>query len=133
MDKKLVYIASPYTKGDQALNVRFQMRIWDVLLDLGVVPVAPLWSHFQHMHSPRTYDEWVAYDNEIIKRCDVLVRLDANESTPAGPYTMRESPGADAEVALALSLGKPVCYSIFELAFLLGKVSQLEAMSWSER
>jgi len=106
-----VYIASPYTKGDTAINVRFQLRIWDELFSLGFTPIAPLWTHFQHLCYPRAYSDWTLYDNEIIKRCDVCLRLDVEESQ----YKQSESSGADAEVELFLSMGKPVFTSIGDL------------------
>jgi len=105
-----VYIASPYTKGDQAQNVAFQMRTWNVLLDAGVTPIAPLWSHFQHLYLPRPYQDWIEYDNEILHRCDACLRLSA-EDTRTG-YLQRESSGADAEVELFRKLGKPVFFFI---------------------
>lgn len=61
MNKPLVYIASAYTKGDAAINVRFQCSIFDKLLSDGRVwPLAPLWAHFQHLIYPRGYKYWVA-------------------------------------------------------------------------
>jgi hypothetical protein len=113
MSKPWVYIASPYTKGDQAQNVAFQFRIWDFLLDAGATPIAPLWSHFQHLHIPRPYQDWTAYDNEIIARCDACLRLNA-EDTRTG-YIERVSSGADAEVDLFLRLGKPVFFSVADV------------------
>lgn len=119
--KKWVYIASPYTKGDTGMNVRFQLTVWDVLLEMGCVPIAPLWSHFQHMHMPRKYEDWVAYDNEIIKRCDILLRLDACVRIEGNVwYEQSESSGADEEAKLALSLGKIVVYSLAELRAYMG-------------
>jgi hypothetical protein len=51
--KPIVYIASAYTKGDPAVNVHFQCKIFDELLGDGVVwPYAPLVSHFQHTVFP---------------------------------------------------------------------------------
>jgi hypothetical protein len=108
-----VYIASPYSKGDQAQNVRFQLEVWDRLFTLGFVPIAPLWSHFQHLHQPRPYKDWTRYDNEIIVRCDACLRLDATSSETC--YIQRESSGADAEVELFKKLGKPVFHSVDEL------------------
>jgi len=108
-----VYIASPYTKGDAAINTRFQMRMWDVLFDLGVVPIAPLWSHFQHLHSPRPYGDWVAYDNEIIARCDACLRMTATDE--AINYRQHDSSGADAEVRLFEAMGKPVFHDFYSL------------------
>lgn len=119
-DKPWVYIASPYTKGDTGINVRFQLAVWNVLLEMECVPIAPLWSHFQHMHYPRKYEDWVEYDNEIIKRCDIVLRLNACERIGDWFYEQVESSGADGEVRLALSLGKTVVYSLTELAYYMG-------------
>jgi hypothetical protein len=108
--RPVVYIASPYTQGDVAINVRFQHSAWDRLYTLGFTPIAPLWSHYQHLFEPRPYEHWIAYDHEIIRRCvDVMIRLPA-----AGPngYRQAESSGADDEVELAKSLGIPVFDSI---------------------
>jgi hypothetical protein len=98
-----VYIASPYTLGDVAVNVKRQLDCVDELMDLGFAPYAPLYSHFQHMAHPRPYQDWINIDLVWVEICDVLLRLDG------------ESKGADGEVALALKLGKPVFYSIDEL------------------
>lgn len=111
--KPWIYIASPYTLGDQATNVRFQLRMWDALLSMHVIPIAPLWSHFQHLHRPRPYQDWIAYDNEIITRCDACLRLDAVDANTG--YRQSESTGADDEVRLFERLGKPVFRSLDEL------------------
>lgn len=109
--KPLVYIASPYTKGDVGVNTRFQCAIWHNLWTDGlVVPLAPLWSHFQHILYPIPYDEWVSYDSEIIPRCDALLRLDS--AYGAIGYFQHESSGADGEVQLATALGIPVFYDV---------------------
>lgn len=99
-----VYIASPYTKGDCAVNVRRQMLCADTLMSAGYAPYAPLpATHFQHMMQPRSYEEWTSQDLEWVEACDVLLRLDG------------ESTGADGEVAFAKKIGIPVVYSIEEL------------------
>ena len=106
--KPLVYIASPYTKGDPAMNVRSQMDLFDKLLTDGVVaPYAPLWSHFQHIHKPRPYDDWLNYDLEvIIPLCNALLRVPAVvRDRPGMFYVQRESKGADREVERAQELG----------------------------
>lgn len=113
MSRPWIYIASPYTKGDQAINTRFQMTIWDTLFALGFTPIAPLWSHFQHLHTPRPYEDWVAYDNEIIRRCDACLRLTATHGELG--YMQHESSGADGEVRLFDRLGKPVFTSVYDL------------------
>jgi uncharacterized membrane protein len=113
--KPIVYIASPYTRGDQAMNVRCQLAWWDTLFSRGFTPIAPLWSHFQHLHAPRPYTDWVEYDNRIIPTCDACLRVPAQIVNPGVAYFQNDSTGADAEVALFESLGKPVFYTLEEL------------------
>jgi hypothetical protein len=100
-----VYIASPYTQGDVAMNVRKQIIVADELmeLDIDICPVVPLFTHFQHMIRPRHYEDWMKIDLEKVKRSDILLRLSG------------ESPGADREVKYAEGQGIPVVYSVEEL------------------
>jgi len=99
-----VYIASPYTLGDVAVNVKLQIDVADRLIDNGFAPFVPLYSHFQHMAHPRDYNDWIKLDLEWVKSCDCLLRLGG------------ESSGADGEVALAKHLEIPVFYSEKDLA-----------------
>jgi hypothetical protein len=94
----IVYIASPYSLGDPEENVRVQIDAAHRLMDLGHTPIAPLLSHFLHLHRPRPYEDWLRSDLEIIPRCDMLLRLPG------------ESPGADRETDLAMTLSIPVIY-----------------------
>ncbi len=105
--KPHAYIASPYTRGDPAINTHFQCRVFDELMDAGLVlPVVPLWSHFQHLMFPRPSQDWIDYDLALLERCDALLRLNAEH---AGlDYLQSESSGADAEVAAALDKGLPL-------------------------
>lgn len=114
MSKPWVYIASPYTLGDQAINTRFQCEVFDKLLSDGIVlPYPPLWSHYQHILYPRPYQDWIDYDNELIKRFDAVLRLDASyEFSNGTTYYQSESTGADNEVRQFEEMGKPVFYSI---------------------
>lgn len=98
-----VYIASPYTKGDVAVNVKRQLDCANELINLGFLPFAPLYSHFQHMAHPRPYEDWIKIDLEWVLRCDCVLRLDG------------ESPGADGEVKYARENDKMVFSSIDEL------------------
>lgn len=98
-----VYIASPYTVGDIAVNVRRQIDCVEHLMNLGFFPFAPLYSHFQHIFHPRNYETWMEVDMIWVSKCDALLRLSG------------ESKGADREVELAKTLGIPVFYSIGEL------------------
>jgi len=107
IDRPVVYISSPYTKGDSGVNVRFQMELFDKLRnDNIVVPIVPLWSHLQHAAFPRSYESWMDYDLAIIPRCDGCLRL-ASTYAPLN-YEQYESPGAERECALFRRLNKPV-------------------------
>jgi nucleoside 2-deoxyribosyltransferase len=98
-----VYVASPYTLGDVAVNVKRQIDAVDELMNKGFAPFAPLYSHFQHMIHPRSYQDWIKVDLEWVKVCDCVLRLEG------------ESSGADGEVKLAKELNIPVYYSFDEL------------------
>ena len=104
-----VYIASPYTKGDQIENVKRQIETAHKLIDLGFAPYLPLLCHFQHVYIPRAYEDWLKLDFEWINACDALLRLEG------------ESEGADKEVEYAKQLGIRVVYSIDELSIQLVK------------
>jgi len=111
MKKPIVYIASAYTSGDPAINTNFQCKVFDRLLSDGLVwPVAPLWTHFQHTLFPRPYSDWIAYDRALLHLYDACLRLDVE--APAIGYTQSESSGADGEVEVFKSMGKPVFYEI---------------------
>lgn len=98
-----VYIASPYTLGDIAVNVKVQLDMVDKLMDLGFAPFAPLYSHFQHMAHPRHYTDWINVDLEWVKACDCLLRLPG------------ESSGAEGEIKHAIELGLPIFYTVGDL------------------
>jgi hypothetical protein len=97
---RFVYIASPYTKGDVAVNVRTSLAAADAIAGAGFVVFAPLLTHFWHMMHPRPWDFWVKQDLAWIERCDAVVRLPG------------ESVGADKEVARAGELGLPVFFGL---------------------
>jgi hypothetical protein len=103
MRKTRVYIASPYTKGDVAVNVKMQIDTANILMDYGFAPFVPLYFHFQHMAHPRPYNEWTELDMVWVQVCHVLLRIGG------------ESSGADKEVELAMELQIPVFYSIEQL------------------
>ena len=118
--KPYVYIASPYSKGDQALNVKSAMATFDVLLTEGeCIPICPLWAHFQHLALPQPYETWASYSLSIAKLCDICLRVPARYRR--FNYT---SPGADSEVFYFEKHGKPVVYSLTELDKLLQAWSQ---------
>src|SRR5678810_600261 len=107
--KPVIYIASPYTGGDVAMNTHFQCKVFDTLLSDGrVVPVAPLWSHFQHTVFPRPYQDWIAYDQSLLHLYDACLRLAVD--LPDLDYKQGASAGADAEIATFRQLGRPIFY-----------------------
>lgn len=93
----VIYIASPYSVGDQAANVRVQIEAMHRILDMGHAPIAPLLAHFADQHRPRPYEDWVRMCLELVPRADVLLRLPG------------ESAGADREVAVADRTNIAVC------------------------
>ena len=113
---KMVYIASPYTIGDMAQNVKRQIDAADELMNVGFCPIIPLLSHFQHMVHPRPYEDWMEIDKEKLRRCDVVLRLPG------------ESKGADIEVALAHELGIPVFKSVNWVKVFFSCESKIEAI-----
>lgn len=100
---KVVYIASPYTVGDTAKNVKLQIDAANELIDMGYCPIWPLSSHFLHMAAPKTQATWIDLDIELLSRADCVLRL--------GGF----SEGADGEVAYAIQNDMPVFNSVEEL------------------
>jgi len=99
-----VYIASAYTKGDVAVNVRNVILIADELVKRGHTPYIPHLTHFWHLVSPKDIGFWYEYDNSFLDHwAEALLRM-PNEST-----------GADNEVIRAKKLGIPVYYNIEDL------------------
>lgn len=99
-----VYIASPYTHGDVAQNVKISFQVADQLRHLdNVMPIAPLRAHFEHLLYPQSYERWMAEDAQYVAWCDALIRLPG------------KSPGADREVEWAEELNKPVFHTWADL------------------
>lgn len=118
--KPFVYLAAPYSKGDIALNVRSQQDLFDFLLRFYadcIVPFAPLLTHYQHLVHPRTYEQWLSYDFDVIRNCDAVLRQPAyfyNDQLDI-VYEQNDSPGADREIELATELGIKVFYEVRDL------------------
>lgn len=102
--KQKIYIASPYTSGNNGRNVRRQMDVADILLDLGYTPFIPLLTHFQHMVHPRTEEQWLEWDLDWLKTCDAVIRIRPLDKEG------KEIPsfGADLEEKTAREFGIPV-------------------------
>jgi len=106
---KVIYIASPYTNGDVGQNVAVQLNAAHRLMDMGLCPIAPLLSHFLHIHQFRPYEEWLVMDFELLKRSDIVLRLPGYSN------------GADREVTEAKNLKIPVAIGWKELDHLLSQ------------
>lgn len=95
--KPLVYLAGPITVPEPMENTHIALREADVLLiDAVVLPFVPHLTCLWQMISPHSYEDWLAYDFDVIQHCDALYRLPG------------ESRGADREVVFANNLGLPV-------------------------
>ncbi len=92
----LVYIAAPYTKGDIAINVHNAFKIAEEVVMAGHTPYVPHWTHFWHLVFPHPHEYWMAIDREILKRCDMGLRMPG------------ESAGADEECKFAREYNIPV-------------------------
>lgn len=99
----IVYVAGPYTKGDVAINVRNMIIVCNQVMEKGFIPYCPLLTHFWHLITPKTYEEWLAYDEVWLKKCDCILRMSG------------ESSGADREVERMKELGRDVFYSVDDI------------------
>lgn len=109
MNRKKIYIASPYTLGDVAVNVKRQIDVANELIECGYAPFAPLLSHFQHLVHPQDHDTWMDIDLTWLVQCDAVLRLEG------------ESKGADIEVSAAKDHDIPVYYDLTKLVMSIPK------------
>ena len=107
MNRKKIYIASPYTIGDIAVNVKRQIDAANELIALGYAPYTPLLSHFHHLIHPNHYDTWMDIGLTWLVECDAVLRLPG------------ESKGADIECNVAHDHNIPIYYSIREIMGIL--------------
>lgn len=108
MHEKLIYLASPYSHEDKAVEAaRFESvcKVAAALMREGQMVFSPI----AHTHPialagdlPRGFDYYAAYDELMISRCDELYVLMLDG--------WRESVGVTAEVEIARRLGKRVRY-----------------------
>ena len=100
MNKKYIYIAGPYTKGDTVQNVRAAILVGDEIANAGHYPFIPHLTMFWHIICPHEYQFWLDQDIGYLLKCDYLVRIPG------------ESSGADGEVQIAKDNGIPVFFSV---------------------
>jgi hypothetical protein len=99
-----VYVAGPLSKPNPADNTRKAVLVADELLRAGYTPYVPhLTMFWECIVGPRTWEDWLDFDENWLRRCDVLLRLPG------------ESPGAHREVMFACNHDIPIVYSIDEL------------------
>jgi hypothetical protein len=102
--KHIIYIASPYTIGDNFVNVQRQIDAANELLDNGFVPFSPLLqSVYLNAQKERDYHLWLDNDYAFIERFDGVLRLEG------------ESKGGDGEVSKAHSIKVPVFKTVSEV------------------
>lgn len=95
-----VYVAGPYTSGDQIANVRAAvLAMWE-LMRAGHAPFVPHLCHFADYLMPQAYETWMLFDLRWLEACHCVVRLPGH------------SPGADREVERAKVLGMPVYFGL---------------------
>ena len=94
--KPLIYLAGPFSQPDPLVNIRAACLLAGGLRDSGLVtPLVPHLGGLWHLVAPRPYADWLAYDLELLARCDALLRFGG------------ASPGAEAEVDVAIRAGIP--------------------------
>lgn len=97
VQKKLVYVAGPYTSVDRNhvdRNIAVAYQTGVELATKGVVPVIPH-TMYGMWEGKFSYDFILSLDFELIKRCDAI-------------YKISDSPGTTIELRLARELGIPV-------------------------
>lgn len=112
--KPLTYLAAPYSKGDQAMNVRSQIRLFSEMMDDGIViPYAPLLTHFVHMIHPKTYDKWLSHCLSVLDHVNFVLASPAVESSI--DYRQVESKGVVIELAYCQKNLIPIFYNKTDL------------------
>jgi hypothetical protein len=91
--RPLVYIAGPYSQGDQVVNTRAACEAGDRVWDAGYMPIVPHTSLAWHLASPKPAAHWYEYDLHLLRLCQHLIRLPG------------DSWGADRECVQAIKWG----------------------------
>jgi hypothetical protein len=92
----LVYVAAPFSEGDNATNIRLSMCYSQRLFDSGLVPFNPLLLNQHFIVHPADWTKAIQWCLSYLTKCDALVRIPGVSS------------GADIEVAMAEKIGIPV-------------------------
>jgi nucleoside 2-deoxyribosyltransferase len=104
MKKIKVYIAGPLnSSGIVSVNIKNALDVMEALWRKGHIPICPHLNFFWEVLYPKTYEEIMPYDIELVKICDCILRLPG------------KSRGADMECEVAKSLGMPIYYNTKEV------------------
>lgn len=102
--KPLAYLAGPYSSPDPVENMHYAIMLATAIREANVVtPVVPHLTGLWHLVCPAPYEDWLAYDLELMLRCDIVFRFGGASS------------GADREVQAALDAGIPVVHNVESL------------------
>jgi hypothetical protein len=75
MEKLKIYIASPYTEGDQAQNVYKAILAAEELMKHDFIPFVPHLYHFWHIIFSHEKIFWMELDYEWLKSCQAMLVL----------------------------------------------------------
>jgi hypothetical protein len=111
MEKIMVYIAGPMTKGDMKENVATAMDVATNLLTEGFHVILPhlnmfleqFWADTDTAPDKWGTEQWLEWDYHMLSLCDVVLRIEG------------ESPGSDRETAFARGRRIPVVHAVNEL------------------
>lgn len=95
-----VYVAGPFRKGDQFVNVREAVLVGRRVRQSGHIPFIPHLYCLAHFIEPMPDAYWLALGMDELASCDCVLRLPG------------ESIGSDAEVERAKVLGLRVYYGL---------------------
>ena len=71
----MIYVAAPFSEPDPVANTKHAIRIADALLQAGFTPLVPHLTMLWDIVSPKSYEEWLDYDRELLARCDAVLRV----------------------------------------------------------
>lgn len=94
-----VYIAGPYTQGDQENNTRLAILAAEEIASLGFIPFVPHLYHHWDKQVGHDYEYWMNLCTAWLHRCDCVFRI------------CGYSPGAADEVRVARDAGKQIFYT----------------------
>lgn len=95
---KWCYIAAPYAVPDPVKNTHRVIKFAEKVIEKGYLPIIPHLTLLWHAVEPKPEEFWYDYTMELMKRCDMVIRLSGY------------SDGADREVAMARKMGIEVVF-----------------------